>query len=212
MTTTANIYDAKTQLSRLVDRAAAGEEVVIARAGKPLARLMPLASAGPRRPGLLKGLVIPRGPCSIHLPMTSKSFGNKRHTKAASRHSRAHGRSTAAGCSAGGDSPMGMLSSWSAPRPPGKSRLGNIDQASARQMAGRSFKDLARRSRFRALAISLAHAIRAGSLGATPRDPFDRMLIAQAQAKLAVVVTGDPVFRSYNVPVIHAAAATSASP
>jgi prevent-host-death family protein len=59
MTTTVNIYDAKTQLSRLVDRAAAGEEIVIARAGKPLARLMPLPSAEPRRPGLLKGLVIP---------------------------------------------------------------------------------------------------------------------------------------------------------
>jgi antitoxin (DNA-binding transcriptional repressor) of toxin-antitoxin stability system len=42
-----------------VDRAAAGEEIVIARAGKPLARLMPLPSAGSRRPGLLKGLVIP---------------------------------------------------------------------------------------------------------------------------------------------------------
>jgi len=59
MTTTVNIYDAKTQLSRLVDRAAAGEEIVIARAGKPLARLMSLESAGPRQPGLLKGLVIP---------------------------------------------------------------------------------------------------------------------------------------------------------
>lgn len=37
-----NIYDAKTRLSELVDRAAAGEEVVIAKAGKPVARLVPL--------------------------------------------------------------------------------------------------------------------------------------------------------------------------
>lgn len=37
-----NIYDAKTRLSELVDRAAAGEEIVIARAGKPVARLVPL--------------------------------------------------------------------------------------------------------------------------------------------------------------------------
>ena len=36
-----NIYDAKTQLSRLVDRAAAGEEILIGRAGKPLVRLVP---------------------------------------------------------------------------------------------------------------------------------------------------------------------------
>jgi prevent-host-death family protein len=35
-----NIHEAKTHLSRLVDRAAAGEEIIIARAGKPLARLV----------------------------------------------------------------------------------------------------------------------------------------------------------------------------
>jgi prevent-host-death family protein len=37
-----NIYDAKTRLSELVDRAAAGEDVIIAKAGKPVARLLPL--------------------------------------------------------------------------------------------------------------------------------------------------------------------------
>ena len=41
-----NIYEAKTQLSRLVDEAAAGEEIVIARHGRPVARLVP---AGPER-------------------------------------------------------------------------------------------------------------------------------------------------------------------
>ena len=48
-----NLYDAKTQLSRLVDRAAAGEEIVIAKGGRPLARLVPLAARTmPRRLGL----------------------------------------------------------------------------------------------------------------------------------------------------------------
>ena len=37
--TTVNIYDAKTRLSQLVDQAAAGEDVVVSRNGKPLARL-----------------------------------------------------------------------------------------------------------------------------------------------------------------------------
>jgi prevent-host-death family protein len=47
-----NLYDAKTQLSDLVDRAARGEEIVIAKAGVPMARLVPLASKGrQRRPG-----------------------------------------------------------------------------------------------------------------------------------------------------------------
>jgi prevent-host-death family protein len=35
-----NLYDAKAQLSRLIDRATAGEDIVIARAGKPLVRLV----------------------------------------------------------------------------------------------------------------------------------------------------------------------------
>ena len=59
MTQIVNIYDAKTQLSRLVDRAAAGEEILIARAGTPLARLMLLSTPAPREPGLLRGLAVP---------------------------------------------------------------------------------------------------------------------------------------------------------
>jgi prevent-host-death family protein len=46
---TANIYEAKTHLSRLLRRARAGEEIIIADAGRPVARLVPLAAArGPR--------------------------------------------------------------------------------------------------------------------------------------------------------------------
>lgn len=55
---TVNLYEAKTQLSRLVERAAAGEEIVIAKAGRPLARLVPMASrTAPRTLGLLAGKV-----------------------------------------------------------------------------------------------------------------------------------------------------------
>ena len=55
---TVNIHAAKTHLSRLVDQAAAGEEIVIARGGRPVARLVPLAvpEAGSRRRlGILAG-------------------------------------------------------------------------------------------------------------------------------------------------------------
>lgn len=48
---TVNIHTAKAHLSRLVDAAAAGEEIVIARAGKPVARLVAIAPA--RRPVIL---------------------------------------------------------------------------------------------------------------------------------------------------------------
>jgi prevent-host-death family protein len=51
-----NIHQAKTELSKLVERAEAGEEIVIARAGKPAAKLVPLTtSRGHRRLGLLDG-------------------------------------------------------------------------------------------------------------------------------------------------------------
>ncbi len=53
-----NIHEAKTNLSRLVDRVAAGAEIVIAKAGKPLARLVPYEAAKPKRkPGFLKGKI-----------------------------------------------------------------------------------------------------------------------------------------------------------
>ncbi|MES9901052.1 MAG: type II toxin-antitoxin system prevent-host-death family antitoxin [Sedimenticola sp.] len=54
---TINIHEAKTHLSRFVDKAAAGEEVIIARAGKPIARLVPLLKDEhkPRTLGLGKG-------------------------------------------------------------------------------------------------------------------------------------------------------------
>lgn len=51
------IYEARASLSRLIERALAGEEVVITRRGKPAVRLVPVAEAlPPRKPGALKGL------------------------------------------------------------------------------------------------------------------------------------------------------------
>jgi prevent-host-death family protein len=56
---TVNLYEAETMLSQLVERAAAGEEIVIAKAGRPLARLVPLAfRTGPRPLGLFAGQVV----------------------------------------------------------------------------------------------------------------------------------------------------------
>ena len=53
-----NLYDAKTALSGLVDRAAAGEEIIIAKAGSPRAKLVPVrAPHTKRKPGGWKGRV-----------------------------------------------------------------------------------------------------------------------------------------------------------
>lgn len=52
------LYEAKTQLSALVDRAAQGEEIVITKSGKPMARLVPLVREKPvREPGKGKGQI-----------------------------------------------------------------------------------------------------------------------------------------------------------
>ena len=64
-----NIYDAKTRLSQLVDRAAKGEEIVIARAGRPVARLVawrpkPVV----RKPGRMRGRIRVRKNFDAPLP------------------------------------------------------------------------------------------------------------------------------------------------
>jgi prevent-host-death family protein len=52
-----NLYEAKSQLSALVEEAAAGAEIIIAKAGVPRARLVPIKSMGRRRPGGSKGRI-----------------------------------------------------------------------------------------------------------------------------------------------------------
>ena len=55
---TVNIHEAKTHLSRLIERVESGHEIVIARAGRPVARLVPYRSrTTPRAPGLWRGRV-----------------------------------------------------------------------------------------------------------------------------------------------------------
>lgn len=50
-----NVHEAKTQLSRLLERAHAGEEIIIAKNGQPYARLMPLDDKPRRTLGFLEG-------------------------------------------------------------------------------------------------------------------------------------------------------------
>jgi prevent-host-death family protein len=55
---TVNIHQAKTHLSRLIEQVAAGEEIIIARNGRPVARLTPVAARlSPRCPGQWRGQV-----------------------------------------------------------------------------------------------------------------------------------------------------------
>lgn len=66
-----NIHDAKTHLSKLVDQAASGKEIVIAKAGRPVARLVPLAAKGkPRKLGMLAGKL--KVPDDFDAPLPAK--------------------------------------------------------------------------------------------------------------------------------------------
>ncbi len=65
-----NIYEAKTQLSQLVDAAHRGETIIIAKAGTPMAKLVPLGH-GPKRKiqyGLMKGKIEIAGDFDAPLP------------------------------------------------------------------------------------------------------------------------------------------------
>lgn len=54
-----NIHEAKTHLSKLLQLVAEGEEVLISKSGKPVAKLVPINnSKGSRKPGLLKGKIV----------------------------------------------------------------------------------------------------------------------------------------------------------
>ena len=59
-----------------------------------------------------------------------------------------------------------------------------------------------RKARFASLPISLDHALAAGALAGPHKDPFDRMLIAQARLEDLAVVTIDPVFRACDLSVV----------
>ncbi len=73
MSRTVNVHEAKTHFSRLLDRAAAGEEIVLAKAGKPVARLVPLATTHGRRvPGSAKGIIVIRKNFDTPLPRSTR--------------------------------------------------------------------------------------------------------------------------------------------
>jgi len=80
-----------------------------------------------------------------------------------------------------------------------KLRIGKLKMT--RDLSG-TVQDLSQRLHLEPLAISVAHAQLAGELSGPHKDPFDRMLIAQARLENFAVVTSDPVFRRYRVRVV----------
>ena len=70
-----NIGEAKTHLSRLLERVAAGEEIVITKANRPIARLVPIrVTDGPRTPGRLTGQITVSDDFDAPLPELERDF------------------------------------------------------------------------------------------------------------------------------------------
>lgn len=70
-----NVHAAKTQLSRLLERAESGEEIVIGRAGKPIAKLVPYVAERPKRVfGRLKGQIVIHGDFDADNEAIARSF------------------------------------------------------------------------------------------------------------------------------------------
>jgi PIN domain nuclease of toxin-antitoxin system len=80
-----------------------------------------------------------------------------------------------------------------------KHRLGKLPGAEAFLP---EFADLLNDSRVTPLSVTVVHALEAGRLPGIHRDPFDRILIAQALIEDMAVVSSDRVFRDYGVRVI----------
>ncbi len=79
-----------------------------------------------------------------------------------------------------------------------------IKIALGRLRLGDPFAWMVDNSGFTALPVTLEHTERLTVLPSHHRDPFDRMLVAQAQCERATVVTHDPQFRMYDVPILWA--------
>lgn len=84
-----------------------------------------------------------------------------------------------------------------------KAALGRLELAEGPEAA--LPRELAR-SGFQPLGISVAHALAAGALPPHHADPFDRMLVAQADAEGLTLVTADDIFDRYGVPTLDAGA------
>jgi len=79
-----------------------------------------------------------------------------------------------------------------------KVRTGKLDAAALTSTLGRRLEEIGAVS----LAISMEHALYAGSLAWSHRDPFDRLLVAQATLESATLVTVDAAMRQLPVPRI----------
>ena len=94
------------------------------------------------------------------------------------------------------DASFSVVSAWEIAIKVGAGRMDLPDSVE------RYLPDRIRQHRFDLLAIELSHVFRAGLLPLIHRDPFDRMLVAQAQVEGIPILTADPTISRYDVETI----------
>jgi PIN domain nuclease of toxin-antitoxin system len=85
-------------------------------------------------------------------------------------------------------------------------KLGPVDGADADHEARSDVEWWIEQGLFEELPVTIRHGVDAGELPLVHRDPFDRLLVAQARAEGMVLVTADGAVRAYDVPVMDARA------
>ena len=196
---TVNIHAAKTQLSRLVDAAVAGEEIIIARSGKPVARLGPLA--GPRqqrRLGILAGKLRVPEDFDASLPDELADSFEGRRCACCSTPMCCYGHEphrldadTRATIKSGETDVLFRAASiWQIAV---KAPLGRPDFAFDPAEIARSALDTG----FAELPIRANAAAFVGRLPGLHRDLFDRVLVAQAIVEPATLYTADRQLMPY---------------
>ena len=201
----ANIHEAKTQLSQLIERALAGEEVQIARAGTPLVRLEPLhQDMRPREGGQLRG----------------QDLGRRGFRRSRSRNRKSFRRRIAVKLLLDTHVYLWWLEDPALLEDQARVAVANprnhvfvsavtICEIAIKQALGKLKVDGVPESkladcRFHELPLGIAHAAVLRTLPSIHKDPFDRMLVAQAQVEKLTLLTRDPLQMRYDVATLAA--------
>ena len=215
-----NIHEAKTHFSRLLRKVASGEEVTIARAGVPVARLVPVITQAAKRPlGFDKGKVWVAEDFDAPLPDDLLRDVLWRRTAGTGKAQTAEAfvkylldtmvwlwsvadqenlrREAVAILQSGSEELfLSAVSSWEIAI---KTQLGkyNLPEPPTSYLPNTLAKQ-----RIRSLPVTLSHTLGVYDLPLHHRDPFDRLIIAQAIAEEMTVLTADRIFGKYPVKIV----------
>lgn len=197
--TVVGVHEAKTHLSQLLRRVAEGEEIEIHSNGRPVARPVPVSPPGKRQLGYDKGKVVVPDDFDAPLPPDIQAFFETRvlidtqvflwmqtdPARLGSTTDLLEDPETVVYLSA--------ASSWEISI---KCSVGKLPLPESPITYN---PDRMRRARVNGLPVQHRHATAVADLPLRHRDPFDRLLIAQAQLEDLLRVTADPQFRDYQV-------------